>query len=106
MAWSADYQLPALLVDVRDDTKTAQEMHAALSVELGRGHFLYGRKLKVIAIDPHDGLVVEVDQQLVALVYLTWSGQEEKPPFPQTEVLYSPARLEQHMERFDRPDYR
>jgi hypothetical protein len=101
MLWSTGYEFPDLLVDLRNDLATANKLRADLLSELSAGHVLYGRELTVVALGPVDELIVEVDQQSVALVHLVWSGHTERPPYPETEMLDSSDRLEDHLKAFN-----
>jgi hypothetical protein len=99
--WSKRGQFPRLAVDLRsDEAQTAETLRADLQSELSPGHVLYGHELRVVAICPCDELVVEIDDQAVALVYLRWSGRPELPPAPDTEMLGTAERFEQHMDSY------
>lgn len=70
---------------------------AELRRELGPGHPLDGRSLRVIGRrDDCDDVLVALPDSHVAVVHLTWSGRRESLPFPnhvehQTFAAFSEA---------------
>jgi hypothetical protein len=93
MPWTSDYRFPEPLHDLRS-AADVDYGNAALEKELSPGHVLYGTAWRVIAVAPFDELIVEAEDDAVFLVTLTWSGEPQAPPGPETETLESAAQLE------------
>lgn len=99
MTWLSEYRFSEPLHDVRHKAQEAEELRAELLAELSDGHMLHGADLRVVARAlPQDEVVVETPNGRVALVHVTWSGHQESPPWPITEMIDSAEHLEQTLQ--------
>jgi hypothetical protein len=61
------------------------------------GHALPGRPWRVIAKAlPNDDVIAECEDE-VAVVHLTWTQKQERPPWPLTTFMASADEFESHV---------
>lgn len=74
--------------------------------ELAAGHVLFGRSVRAAARrhDRDDVLFELTDTGECAVVHLTWTGREERPPFPMTRTYRSISSWEHRDAECDRAD--
>ena len=61
------------------------------------GHALHGRPWRVIAKAlPNDDVIAECEDE-VAVVHLTWTQKQERPPWPLTTFMASADEFESHV---------
>jgi hypothetical protein len=77
----------------------AELLDAELRRELSADHVLLPYSWVVIAEAlPQEEIVVEIDDDTVAIVHLTWLGSTERRPYPWTTIAHSPAEFEDSYE--------
>lgn len=85
--------LPEPWSDLRGEGPEEQAQRETLRTELVKelsaGHALHGRAFSVAArSDAKDEILIVLDDdEMWALVHLTWRGTAERPPWPQTIVF-------------------
>lgn len=66
----------------------AENLVAELRREAGPGHVLAGRSVTVVRRCPGcDDVLLRVDDDVFAVVHLTWGGRQEREPWPRTVIL-------------------
>ena len=72
-------------------------MLAELRREVAPGHVLHDRATRVIArAMPNDDVVVECEEE-VAVVHLTWTQRQDRPPWPRTTFIASAEEFESYV---------
>jgi hypothetical protein len=72
---------------------------AELQREIGPGHVLAGRSATVVRrCSSCDDVIFRIDNDAFAVVHLTWSGREERQPWPMTVTLPSFLALESYVD--------
>ena len=86
------YQEPWL--DIEDYPSAHRlALKAELKKELSEGHKLFGLHIEVLAKrEDRDDILVSTERGYF-IVHLTWSGKQEKEPFPFTEHFESIEKL-------------
>ena len=68
-------------------------LESELKKELSKGHVLFGLHIEVLAKrEDNDDILVSTDQGYF-IVHLTWSGKQEKEPFPSIDHFESVEKL-------------
>lgn len=95
------YSFDEPLIDLRSDTDGVAALAAELVREVAPGHPLHGTAWRVIgrALPTDDILVQNGDR--VAFVHLTWTGKQDRPPWPWTNFVGSGDELDAHVEGYD-----
>jgi hypothetical protein len=78
------------VVEWLDPWEPTDGFHYELAREVAPGHPLFGVRAVAVArrCDSDDVLfLLNGVDALLAVVHLTWSGHEEPPPFPETELF-------------------
>ena len=93
--WLTAYQFPEDFEDLRNSGAQADVLARELLRELPPVHELSGQKWSVIAkAIPQGEIVLELDDDRVALVHLTWSKGPEQAPYPLTTFVSSQSEFE------------
>ena len=72
---------------------------AEMRREIPSGHVLTGRRASVVRrCSGCDDVIFRVDDETFTVVHLTWSGREERDPFPKTVVLASFLAVESYVD--------
>ncbi len=79
--------------------EVADRLIAELQREIGPGHVLAGRGVAVIRrCSGCDDVIFRVDDDAFAVVHLTYSGREERQPWPRTVTFPSFLALESYVD--------
>jgi hypothetical protein len=75
--------------------EVAERLTAELQREIAPGHVLAGRRATVVRrCSGCDDVLFRMDDDVFAVVHLTWSRKREGPPWPRTVVLPTFVALE------------
>lgn len=98
MAWTQGHAFHEPLIDLRGNPEQADVLAAELQREIAPGHALYGEVWRVIAKAlPNDDVVVECGDE-VAVVHLTGTQKQDRPPWPMTTFIASVEEFESYVE--------
>ncbi len=78
-----------------------------LEKELSKDHYLYkflGQFRSFATSGASDDVIFEIRKMGYVYVHLTWSGKNEKTPWPTYEMLSSEAKVQSHIDS-DNEDY-
>lgn len=101
MTWIDTYVYQEPLVDLRGDEAHAGSLTEELLREVGPGHTLYDKAVRVVARAwPNDDVFIVCGEE-VAVVHLTWTGKQDRPPWPEVTPLGSPEDLDSHVAGYD-----
>jgi len=76
-------------------------LKAELEKELSSGHYLHkfiGQFLPVASSGAADDVVFEIREMGYVLVHLTWSGKNERTPWPNFTMLPTAADVQKHID--------
>jgi hypothetical protein len=77
------------------DAQHAAKLERELAKEVARGHVLFGRPAKAVAVrgDQDDVLFVVANPDQFAVVHLAWVSGADRPPWPRTTLFQTLAEF-------------
>jgi hypothetical protein len=79
--------------------EVADALIAELQREIGPDHVLTGRNATVVRrCSGCDDVIFRIGNDVFAVVHLTWSGREERQPWPRTVTLPSFLAIESYVD--------
>jgi hypothetical protein len=89
------------------DSQHASRLERELAKEVARGHALFGRVAKAVAVrgDQDDVLFAVANPDQLAVVHLTWSSGADYPLWPTTSFFRNVAEFAEARMKPDHEDF-